>query len=235
MISFIVCDDNKKINENVVNVIDKLMMKNKVAYKNYVFYDYDRKFIDIIEQKLPNKIYILDIETPSASGIDIVRKIREKDLQSVIIFLTSHDELGYVILKQEFMFLSFICKFDDYEEKLASSLKKALKIVGQKLVITIQDSSAKYNIPIEDIIYITRDSVDRKCIIKTDYTEFKVGRTLTDLLEELGSNFKQSHRACIVNMERILKFNKKAKEITFDNGEKIDLVNDDFKKEVAKK
>lgn len=235
MISFIVCDDNKKMNENIVNIIDKVMMKNTLSYKNYVFYDYDKKFVDFIQEKLPNKIYILDIETPSASGIDMVRKIREKDMQSIIIFLTSHDELGYVILKQEFMFLSFICKFDDYEEKLESSIKKALKIVGQKQVITIHESSATYNVPIEDILYITRDSVDRKCIIKTDYTEFRVGRTLSDLLEEVGPNFKQSHRACIVNMERYRKFNKKTREITFDNGEKIDLVNDDFKKEVARK
>ncbi len=235
MVSFIICEDNKKMNENVVNIVDKIMMKNKMSYKKYIFFDYDSSFMTVMERKIPNKIYILDIETPTSSGIDIVRKIREKDLHSIIIFLTSHDELGYIILKQEFMFLSFICKFDDYEQKLSESIKKALKIVGQKLVLSITDSGVIYNIPIDDILYITRDSVDRKCIIKTDYTEFRVNRSLSEMLVEVGSKFKQSHRACIINMERFRKMDKRKKLITFDSGDTIDLVNDDFKKELAKR
>ena len=133
------------------------------------------------------------------------------------------------------MFLSFICKFDDYEQKLSESIKKALKIVGQKLVLSITDSGVIYNIPIDDILYITRDSVDRKCIIKTDYTEFRVNRSLSEMLVEVGSKFKQSHRACIINMERFRKMDKRKKLITFDSGDTIDLVNDDFKKELAKR
>lgn len=233
MISFIICEDNKHINDVIIKVIDRTMMKNKVPYKKSIYYDYNKTFMKIIDEKLPNKVYILDIETPSASGIDVVRKIREKDLNSIIIFLTSHDELGYTILKQEFMFLSFICKFDDYENKLEQSIRKALKVVGQKLILSISDHGVVYNIPLDDIIYITRDSVERKCIIKTDYNEFKVNKPLAEILELLDSRFKQSHRACIVNMDRVHTINKKNKTIGFDNGIMVDLMNDDFKKEVV--
>lgn len=232
MISFVICDDNKKINESITGVVDRVMMKNQVPYKTYVYFDYDSKFMPIIQKKIPNKVYILDIETPSASGIDVVRRIRETDMDSIIIFLTSHDELGYTILKQEFMFLSFICKFDNYEEKLESAIKKALKLSGQKRVLSLNDHGTVYNIPHDDILYITRDSVDRKCIIKTDYSEFKVNKTLTELLEELGDTFRLSHRACIVNMERVRVVNKKKRIITFNNGDTTDLMNDDFKREV---
>lgn len=233
MVSFIICDDNRVINENVVNVVVKTMMKNKIPYKKYVYFDYDKSFMKVVDEKLPNKIYILDIETPSASGIDVVRKIREKDMNSIIIFLTSHDELGYTILKYEFMFLAFICKFDNYEDKLEEVIKKALKLTGQKLVLSMNDHGTIYNIPQDDILYITRDSVDRKCIIKTDYSEFRVNKSLSELLEQLGESFKQSHRACLVNMNRVRVVNKKKKEIVFDNGEMIDLMNDEFKKEVV--
>ena len=53
------------------------------------------------------RIYLLDIETPSASGIDIARKIRKHDIESMIIFITGHEELGDVVLKNNTMFLSF--------------------------------------------------------------------------------------------------------------------------------
>lgn len=233
MVSFIVCEDNQIMNKNIVNRIDMVMMKNKIPYKKYVYEDYNKSFMKLIDSKLPNKIYILDIETPSASGIDVVRKIRENDLNSIIIFLTAHDELGYTILKQEFMFLAFICKFDDYLGKLEKAIKKALKVVGQKRVLSFSDHGVIYNLPFDDITYITRDSVDRKCIIKTDYSEFKVSKSLTELFEQLNDNFKFSHRACIVNMERIRVIDKRNKIITFDNKETIDLMNDEFKKEVV--
>ena len=181
---------------------------------------------------MSNKIYILDIETPSASGIDVVRKIREKDIDSLIIFLTSHDELGYTILKSEFMFLSFICKFDDYEKKLTASIKKAIRIVGEKQSLRLTDHSVVYTIPLSDILYLYRDSVDRKTIIKTDYSEFRVNKPLSELIQLLNGSFKHSHRSCIVNMDRIISVDKKNNVIMFDGGETIDMVNSDFKKEL---
>lgn len=230
MVSFIICDDNKKINQSINEIVDQTMMKNKIPYRKMSFLDYNAEFMHVMNDKLPNKIYILDIETPTTSGIDIVRRIREKDFNSIIIFLTSHDELGYTILKQEFMFLAFICKFDDYKNKLAQAIKKALQIVGQKRILNINDKGVVYNIPMDDILYITRDSVDRKCVIKTEYTEFRVNKSLTAIFDELSDKFKYSHRACIVNMKRVRIIDKKNKEIVFDTKTKIDLINDEFKK-----
>ena len=235
MINFIVCDDNKIINKAIVGVINKVMMKNITAYKIHDFFDYDSSFVDIINEKLSNKIYILDIETPSRSGIDIARMIRQKDLDSVIIFLTSHEELGYMILKSEFMFLTFICKFDDYKNKLASAIERSLVITGHKKMIKFNDHGACYTIPLEDILYITRDSIERKCILKTDYTEFHVSLSLADLFKMVGENFKYSHRACIVNTARIRKINHRKREIVFDNGEMIDLLSDSYKRELVVK
>ena len=233
MVNFIVCDDNKSICENIANIIDGIMMKNKIEYKIHLYFDYDHKFNKVISNKMSNKIYILDIETPSGSGIDVVRKIRETDLDSIIIFLTSHDELGYIILKQEFMFLSFICKFDDYENKLRSSIKKALQMIGKKQVLNIVDHNSIYTIPLKDILYITRDSVDRKIIVVTDYSEFKMNRSLNDIYEDLNDEFEFSHRSCIVNIDRIRKIDKKNNTITFDNGMKIDMINQEFKKKMG--
>ena len=100
MVNFIICDDNQEIVNKVGHIVDEEMMKNQISYKKHVFNDYDSKFTKIVESKIPCKIYILDIETPTSSGIDIARMIRDIDMESVIIFLTSHDELGYTVLKK---------------------------------------------------------------------------------------------------------------------------------------
>ncbi|HHU54286.1 MAG TPA: response regulator transcription factor [Mollicutes bacterium] len=232
MINFILCDDNKEIVDKVSQIIDEEMMKNKNEYKKNVFNDYDAKFIKLVKSKLPCKIYILDIETPTHSGIDIARMIREHDMESVIIFLTSHDELGYIVLKNEFLFLSFINKYDDYQNSLKKSIRKALEIIGKKRIIRFEDRGAIYTIPINDILYITRDNVERKVVITTDYSKYKVNKTLIEMLDLLGDVFKQSHRSCIVNTNRVAVVNVPKKKIVFDNGVEIDWLSSKYKNEV---
>lgn len=232
MVNIIICDDNDKDRVNVLEVVDNFMNKNKIEYKKHVYTDYNKKFDEIIESKLPFKIYLLDIETPSASGIDIARKIRNKDVDSVIIFLTVHEELGNIILKNDLMFLSFINKFDNLKLRLNSALKKALQLLKHKRIIKFTDRNITYTINIDDILYLTKESYERKTVIKTDYTEFKVNKTLTQLVNMLDERFIQTHRSCFINSERKVSIDRAKKIITFDNGENIDLLSDKYKKAV---
>lgn len=232
MINFIICDDDKKISDNVKNIIMKFMMKNEHSYKTYVFNDYDSDFMKIMNSKLQSKIYILDIETPTRSGIDIARLIREKDVDSIIIFITGHEELGGTILKNDLMFLSFINKFDDCENRLITAIKKALKMLHKKNVLKFKDGNTVYTISMDDILYVTRDSVERKCVIKTDYYEFKSYKTIKELEMLLDDRFIKIHRACIVNKDKIVKIDKSQKEVMMNTGEKIYLVSNKLLKGV---
>ena len=130
MIDFIICDDSVKLVNEVVDVINKFMINNNMHYKTYKFFDYDDRFHKLMNNSSNYKVYILDIETPTKSGIDIARKIRAKDKNSVIIFLTGHDELGLVVLKSCLNFLTFISKFDDYQTKLTHALKESLEFIS---------------------------------------------------------------------------------------------------------
>lgn len=232
MINFIMCDDCMSDLKKTSNIIDKFMMKNKIHYEKHMFSDYDDNFVKMISANMMGKIYVLDIETPTRSGIDIARMIRNKDSKSIIIFLTGYDDFGNVLLKNDFSFLSFINKFEDIENRLNNSLKEALKHLNEKDIISINDNGRILKLSLFDILYITKDSVKRKTIIKTDCSEFKTNVSLTQLKDELNEDFIQTHRCCIINKERVVEYNKRAKTIVFDNGEKIDLISRDFKGEI---
>lgn len=234
MINFIVCDDNLKVVNNVINVIDKFMISNNVHYKTYKFFDYDDSFMNLMNSPLNYKIYILDIETPTNSGIDIARKIRSKDKSSVIIFLTGHDELGLVVLKSCLNFLTFISKFDEYELKLTQALSEAVDLVYAKKSITFLEHGIKYNISINSILYITRDTIERKTVIKTDSSEYKVYMSLEKINELAKGYFTKTHKSCLLNMDRVDKIDSNKNLITFDNGEVIDLLSNKYKKDVIK-
>ena len=232
MINIIICDDNKRDLSRIEKISKKFMDKNKKECNILLFYDYNKTFYNTIDSKIPFKIYLLDIETPSKSGIDVARDIRRKDVDSVIIFLTAHEELGNVVLKKDLMFLSFINKFDDLENRLNKSLKTALKLLNKRNTIRFQDRNILYTININDILYITKESFERKTIIVTDYTEFKINNSMNEIINMLDERFIQTHRACYINSERKVSIDTSKKLITFDNGTSIDLLSNKYKKEL---
>ncbi len=224
MLNFIICDDALLSREKVKKHITKFMMNNKLEYKIHIFDDYDESFLEIINKKLSNKIYILDIETPSRTGIDVARIIRNKDCNSIIIFLSGYESLSSVVSKKNFLFLTFINKYDECEEHLTSTLNKVLEIIDAKEIIEFKDCGTFYRINVRDILYITTDTIERKSIIKTDYAEIKINKTLKEIVELLNNNFIKTHKSCIVNKNRVVGYNKPHKTILFDDGRKIDMV-----------
>ena len=124
MLEFIVCDNNKNIVSKVSNIIDSLMMKNNTDYKIRKFYDYDEEFMAKMGEIGINKVYILDIQVNDMSGIDIARKIRKDDLQSAIIFLTSHSELAEYVVYNVIAPLGFVNKFNSDKIDKGGCVKK---------------------------------------------------------------------------------------------------------------
>lgn len=231
MIHFIICDDILETRNGVLNVISKMMISKDLEYKTYIFSDYNEDFMKIINQKLSFKIYILDIETPTRTGIDVARIIRRKDEDSAIIFLTGHDELGPRILEKDITFLAFINKFDNYQNRLKFNINKAIAALEKKKSLKIEDNGITYFLPFDDILYFIKDSLSRKTIIVTDKNEFKVSKTLAYLQEKVDERFVQTHRSCLINRNRVMSVDKKERIIVFDNGMKVDLVSTRFKVE----
>lgn len=231
MISFVSCDDEKEFRKKVVKTIDHLLMKNNIEYEIKEFSGYTKEFENFIQSPGSSKIYILDIEMKnSISGIDIARKIRKVDWNSIIILVTSHAELGYEALKAQIMLLDFISKYDNCEKNLTEVLKKAISKVDNKKILLFETGGISHRLYLDDILYVTKDTVDRKCIIKTTYNEFSVNKTMNQMIELLDQRFYLSHRSCLVNTERIKTVDWKDSIIYFNNGDNINLLARDKKK-----
>lgn len=227
---FIIYEDQKEFRKEITDVITKLMMKNKIEYNIKEFEKYDSKLKKIINSKIP-KIYILDIEVPkSKSGLDVAREIRENDWNSIIIIITSHVDMGYEALKAQIMVLDFISKFNNCNNSLKSALKKALIKLDNKKVLVFDCYGMTTRVYTDDILYVIKDSIDRKCIIKTTYSEINVNITMSEMIDKLDDRFYLSHRSCLVNIEQIKNINWKENIITFNNNETIDYIARDKKK-----
>ena len=136
MLEIIVCDDDKSCRKAVVGIVEQFFTGKQMKYIIHEYGDYNDSFIENI---VPGgkKIYILDIETPSRSGIDVARMIRKKDVESIIIFVTGYEEFSRLVLKKNIMCLSFINKFDNLAGDLRESLEESLHFFDTDKVFRI--------------------------------------------------------------------------------------------------
>lgn len=232
MINFIICDDNKYVREVNEKVISKIAMPFDFNYNIYKFDKYTIKLKNLINTPSDINIYILDLELPNKSGINIAKEIRKVDWDSIIIILTSHEELELTLLKQKLLILDFISKFDNYEERLTDTINMIINKINNKKIITFKCNKEIHHVKLDNIIYVYRNSAIEKTIIVTNEDEYPVRESLSEIVKKLDVRFVRTHRACYVNKEKIESIDFKNSIIYFINDTSIDYLSRNYKKEL---
>lgn len=225
MIKFIVVDDEEKWLNEFNRIINDVLFKSDKEYEIFSFKKYNNELKNLIMDNSQQKIYLMDLELdPKHTGMDILREIREDDWDSEIIVLTNHDRMFETVHKEIYKTFDFIEKFDDFEKRLKRDLKKIIskKFDNDKFIYNTRKISLQ--IFMKDIIYIYRDTVDRKLVIKTTNNEFVVNISINEILKQLDNRFKQCHRSCIINDDRITKKNYVEGYFQTDTGEVVHML-----------
>jgi two-component system response regulator AgrA len=228
---FALYDDHEEFRLKSEEIIQKLSKENNFDYDVKHFTSFSSSFEQFIEEDTHNKVYILDIEVPnSLSGIEIAKKIRKSDWDSIIIMVTSHTELGYEALKAQIMLLNFISKYNNWKENLEDTLKRALLQIDKKKTLVLESGGITHRIYTNDILYILKDPKERRCTITTTYSEIVVQKSMTEIGNMLDKSFYLSHRSCYIHLDRVSSINWHKNTIYFDNGDSIDYLSRDRKK-----
>ena len=82
-------------------------------------------------------------------------------------------------------------------------------------------------------MYIEKVQDNQKCVINTtNGDQVEIMSTITELTDKLGPNFFQSHKSCIINIDKIKKINYVDNTITFINNESVYLLSNRKKKQL---
>ena len=236
MINFIIVDDLNFWINCIEEKIIKVLFNSNLNYKIHKFSDYNDDFYSIILKNLENKVYILDIETESANGLDIARKIRNLDKVSEIIFLTAYSKDEYIskYLKNSIRALAFIDK--EEIDILDLKLEEIIKNFTLDKVLKINTISNYNIIKIQDILFV--EIKNRKTRIHTINSIIKTSKNLLYIENKLKHEcdfFVRTHRACIVNLNNVISFDFKEKKITFFNNKKCHLLSKSYKNNIKNK
>jgi two-component system response regulator AgrA len=208
MIKFIIIDDEEKTAERIRKIIIKALFKYDLSYVTEIFPKYDKDLQKEIKDDSIIKIYIMDIELAnSISGIEIAEKIRENDWESNIIFITSHDKMFETVYRNIYNIFDFIEKFENMDKRLEKDIINIAKHNFDNKTFKYSCRNVDIQIYLKSINYITRDTKERKLIINTDNNEYYFNMSVTDAMARLDQRFKQVHRSCVVNMDKIATIN----------------------------
>lgn len=225
MLDFIIVEDSKDVLKKIKNAIIEGTMDYKGEVNIHSFESYNDEVKDLINNEIINKVYILDIELPGAkSGIDIAQEIRNTDILSNIIMITRHDGLFEIVYRNLFNVSDFIEKIPGFERKLVKDIKVITDVGFDNGCLLYHNRDIDLQLSYRNILYIYRDTNERKIYIVTDTNSFALPISLIEVTKLLDNRFIQVHRACIVNKTRVTNFVWSKNYFVLDNGTKVDLL-----------
>lgn len=206
MINCIIYEDNEKMQETYKKIVNDFF-KDKNIYISFHIYN---KYSPNLEKKLLNieggKLYILDIEVPGKSGLDLARIIRNSgDWNSPLIVVTSYDHLKNTGFTSKMLMLDFISKKENIELRLKESLELANIIIDNNESYIFQYDGELYHIEYRNILYFEKDLNDNYTFLYTKKDVYKIKESIIQIESIIKENksFIKTHRSCIVNIENI--------------------------------
>ena len=201
MFNVSICDDSKYDIDKIKNALGMFSKRKHVELSISEFSNPEMLMYEIEDGKIAD-IFILDVEMPNMDGFELADKIREHTETSIIIFLTSHDEMASMGYKSKA--LRYVIKLNlerDIEEALDSAIAE-ISNVNDK-TITLHQYNDYWRIAYKDIICVTR--ISRQLVITTrllgDITDNRGIKEFFDMLSD--NRFLFVDRSCFVNIDYI--------------------------------
>lgn len=216
MLKVAVLDDEKIFCESIRERIYSIYRNMHVAVE-VDDYHFSRELLYEVDDGAYYDIYLLDIELPDMSGMELAQKLREKAPYCYIIFLTAYPQ--FAIEGYDLRAYQYLLK-DEWEKKLTATLKKIQAEMAECTNPSYRIiAGARYEkIPVKDIYYICKDG--KNALFHTKNGLSSVRKSLSEIFEELPEEqFMYVDRGYIANIQQIMKL--KNRDVYMANGEVI--------------
>ena len=216
MIKIGICDDEKIFLDKILEMVQKYLSEKNIKADIDTFTDGK----SLVEGYREYDILFLDIEMPILDGMETAKRIREMNSQTLIIFVTSSQEMVYKAFEvKTFRYLVKPIEYNELMIVLDAAIEELNKIGDE--TITVEITQRKYiKILVSEIIYI--EKIRRKIIIHTKEKSYESNINIRDIeILLMEKNFYRTYTSYLVNMECIKDYDKNS--VILRNGEIVML------------
>ncbi|MDE7445612.1 MAG: LytTR family DNA-binding domain-containing protein [Lachnospiraceae bacterium] len=208
-----ICDDEKAIREQINELIEK--EKQGVYPEHYETGD------SLLAAGKQFDIVFLDIQMDGTDGIETAKKLRERDEDTILIFITAIRE--YVFKAFDVSAFHYLLKpieenkFHEVFQRAKRELEKRKK--QRRETIFIKTRNRSFTLEKDSILYI--ESRAKKVEIHTTEEIIETYASMNEMEAQLGERFYRCHRGYLVNMAYVAEYDSES--VTLNNGEYVYL------------
>lgn len=205
----VICDDDGKTQEILRYKIEKLCQAAGVEHEIWCCSSGE----EVLGAEEAPDLLFLDIQMPGRDGMDVAQELRQRRWTTILIFVTALSEYVYDAFDVG-AFHYLVKPFED--EKLSQVFKKAVEeyerrhgsgteqVERQAKMLLIRQGGVSSAVPVDSIIYA--EVFNRKVTLHTTAGEMEYYGKLTELSEQVGDGFYRTHRAYLVNLRYVEKY-----------------------------
>lgn len=231
-----ICDDERTLCETLRHKIEN-HCKNFKFICQISGFESGEEILALPAEMIPD-ILFLDIQMPGKNGMQTARELRHRNQDMILIFVTALPEYVYEAFDVN-AFHYLVKPFDEeklwevldnalqqYERQtdaaelyrqtqaeypLETGLTKKKQKTDEQTApraILVKRGGLSTKVLLADIIYA--EVFNRKIILHTTNGDIEYYGKLTDLSEQTGADFYRTHRAYLVNLKYVEKYNASA-------------------------
>lgn len=207
----VICDDDRKMQEILRDKIERICQAEGLEHQIRCCSAGE----EVLEAKEEPDLLFLDIQMPGRDGMDVAQELRRKRWGTILIFVTALSEYVYDAFDVG-AFHYLVKPFED--EKLSRVFQKALEeyerqhqskaVSGGEAqpskMLLIRQGSISSAVPVDSILYA--EVFNRKVTLHTLNGDLEYYGKLTELSEQVGEGFYRTHRAYLVNLAYVEKY-----------------------------
>nr|WP_300870955.1 LytTR family DNA-binding domain-containing protein [uncultured Acetatifactor sp.] len=213
-----ICDDEEIIREQIKELTEK--EKSGLCMELYETGDAllaSRKQFDIV---------FLDIQMEGTDGIETAKRLRQRDEDTILIFITGIRE--YVFEAFDVAAFHYLLKPIE-EEKFREVFRRAGRELEKRKskrreTVFIKTRNRSFSLEKDSILYI--ESRGKKVEIHTTGETIEAYASMNEMEGQLGGGFFRCHRGYLVNMAYVAEYDSGS--ITLNNGEYVYLAKEKY-------
>ena len=203
-----VCDDDRAMQEILRSKIEKICREKGTACQVRCYSSGE----ELLSSGEKPDLLFLDIQMPGMDGMDAAEELRRRQWDTILVFVTALSEYVYDAFdvgafhylvkpfRDEKLEAVLIRASEQYEKQRQAARREE----GGGAVILVKRGGVSTAVPVESIIYA--EVFNRKITLHTTNGTMEYYGKLTDLSQKVGSRFYRTHRAYLVNLRYVEKY-----------------------------
>lgn len=215
MIKIIICDDDRLYCEKLRTHISCIFFdKDDVIFECY---SDSQELVDT--ERIEADLIFLDITMPKINGIDVAKRLRARNIDSEIIFVTEREDMVY--RGYEVRAFAYLLK-SQVKERMEETIERYLQesVMNKKKYLLAGSSKNKKRMELKKIKYLMSDKRKIRVVLNGSNVTEEFYMKMCELERELkGAGFIRCHQSYLVNMSYIVR--KEGNTLILNGDEKI--------------